>query len=330
MSSIKVEWNASEQLRHEEIMATGERTEQTRHIEIDLVPLTPERRNILVTAAAMCGKFSPSNLELCETSFDPEYNYTHAGKRYLHSKSATYDLEPDIGKIIDTAVKMVDDYKAAETLREQAAAEERRAKQEEKAAAEETYTARQNKYRNLFPGIKRLIENGNLDGLENFKCPAGIRDFELRADDRILGELPSVWSLGELMDRAIKNIKSRQREEAKETWIVENASAHLRRAFDDGYNCQRLYVQERAFKEAPDFTVDFNNSADWKDRSCPSSTALDLIDSVTELGNAKVIWLTAPAQESVQDYNDCWDEPFEEREAVIVRAYLGKYDLVSN
>lgn len=111
---------------------------------------------------------------------------------------------------------------------------------------------------------------------------------------------------------------------AKAAWVQEFGSDYLKRACANGYDCQRLYVTERAALEAPGFTVDFKDNATWKARSCPSLAALDLEDALKALGLGEVtiVWLTAPAEE--------WEEwkEFEACEAVVIRGYLGKYDLV--
>lgn len=118
----------------------------------------------------------------------------------------------------------------------------------------------------------------------------------------------------------------------KGAWIEEHGSDHLQRAFPMGYDCQRLYVEERAKKEFPGFKVDFDDFAEAKDRSCPSSTGLDVVDEI--LKNTpppiyiSVQWLTKPVSE--EEYNNNFEcgEGWEEREAVIIEGFLGKYWLV--
>jgi len=109
-----------------------------------------------------------------------------------------------------------------------------------------------------------------------------------------------------------------QREADKLGWVAAHGSSHLRAAVAAGYDCQRLYVTERAAVEYPGFVVDFDDRASWKARSCPSEAAL----AFALAHEGEVVWLTAPPREH-DDY-----EPYEAREAVVVRGYLGKYDLV--
>jgi len=111
----------------------------------------------------------------------------------------------------------------------------------------------------------------------------------------------------------------------KRTWIDRYGSDHLKKAVGLGYNCQRLYVEERVLLEHPNYTVDFDDVAEWKERSCPSKKALDELESVIIAGaNAEIVWLTKLPHNN--QYNDCLE--FEGCEAVVQRQWLGKYDLI--
>lgn len=107
------------------------------------------------------------------------------------------------------------------------------------------------------------------------------------------------------------------READKHTWITAHGSDFLRRAcLAGGYDCQRRYVEERAALEFPGYVVDFKDYARWRDRSCPSEVALAEAERVSGL----VVWLTASPEEDENDLDPC--------EAVVVRGYLDKYDLI--
>lgn len=105
----------------------------------------------------------------------------------------------------------------------------------------------------------------------------------------------------------------KQRETEKSAWIAEHGSAYLKEAFKHGYNVQRKYAAERAALEYPDFVLDFDGTADWKDRPCPSPEAL--AESI-EIGG-KVVWLIKLDQDCVLP---C--------EAIVKRGFLNKYDLI--
>ena len=107
------------------------------------------------------------------------------------------------------------------------------------------------------------------------------------------------------------------READKHTWITAHGSDFLKRAcLAGGYDCQRRYVEERAGVEAPGYVVDFKDAAQWRDRSCPSEAALAEAERVSGL----VVWLVASPDREAYD--------FAEREAVVIRGYLDKYDLI--
>jgi len=113
------------------------------------------------------------------------------------------------------------------------------------------------------------------------------------------------------------------REHERADWIAAHGSPRLRKCLEGGYNCQRLYVLERAALEHPGYTVDFDDKAAWKDRSGPSEAAMDEARRVDGI----VVWLTAfPVDDgNAEEYQESWEEA---TEAVVVRGYLGKYDLV--
>lgn len=117
----------------------------------------------------------------------------------------------------------------------------------------------------------------------------------------------------------------KQRAEDKRVWIEQQGSLRLRKLFGAGYDCQRLYVSERALLEHPDYQLDFDGKADWKERSCPSDDAFAEAQRV----GGRVVWLTEPVPPDTGDEDEDWvAEPFRECEAVVIREYLGKYDLV--
>lgn len=120
-----------------------------------------------------------------------------------------------------------------------------------------------------------------------------------------------------------------QREVEKAAWVAEHGSDALRRKCAAGYDCQRAYVFERVGVEHPDYIVDWKGKAEWRSRSCPSDQAFEEAERV----GGTVVWLTAPpvTGDSLLDETiaDRFDYEFEgEGEAIVVRGYLVKYDLV--
>ncbi len=120
--------------------------------------------------------------------------------------------------------------------------------------------------------------------------------------------------------------KKEQVEAERAAWIAEFGSDYLQRATKLGYNCQRQYVTERALSEFPGYEVDFDDRAKWNSRACPSVEALFEVESLVEAGHeAEVIWLTCFATDEAESN---YPELFDPCEAIVVRHYLGKYDLV--
>lgn len=156
--------------------------------------------------------------------------------------------------------------------------------------------------------------------------------------DRLMAEYKEKRALVEAKrkeEEEIRKAANEAREKTKEAaeterlnWIEANGSDHLRKATKLGYNCQRKYVTERAAKELPEFTLDFDNNADWKTRSCPSKEALDEVQRLVDAGHdAVVVWLTDP----INPYDDEYGyEDFEPHEAIVIIRFLDSYTLIKD
>lgn len=117
----------------------------------------------------------------------------------------------------------------------------------------------------------------------------------------------------------------------KAVWIEANGSDHLQRAFKLGYDCQRMYVTERAALELPGFIVDVDDRAEWKSRACPSPEALAVVEKLIANGyEARCVWLTNPPYKLSEPdyYNPEPPEEYEACEAIVIVDYLSKYVLV--
>lgn len=131
----------------------------------------------------------------------------------------------------------------------------------------------------------------------------------------------------EQRDREEQAREERARERA--AWIAKYGSDGLKRRVAAGYDCQRRYALERAALEYPEYELDFNGTADWKPRSCPSDAALDEAERV----GGEVVWLTAAPSSDLATDDEEGDEADYERyalpqEAVVKRHFLGLYYLV--
>lgn len=123
-----------------------------------------------------------------------------------------------------------------------------------------------------------------------------------------------------------------QRHAEKIAWIAAHGSDRLRRAVERGHDCQALYIRERAAVEAAGFTADIYDGAAWKPATCPSVAALDAADAAETLnvGEVQIVWLTSPAIDVKARDGASWDGymPHEDGLAIVIRGYLGRYDLV--
>lgn len=107
-------------------------------------------------------------------------------------------------------------------------------------------------------------------------------------------------------------------ENDKKDWINNYGSQFLKDAFGEGYNCQRLYATERAIKEFPEFSIDFDDELSIKDRPLPSQKALYESLEIKKAGyDCDVSW--TPRTSDGYDYED------EGAEIICIYNYLGKY-----
>lgn len=116
-------------------------------------------------------------------------------------------------------------------------------------------------------------------------------------------------------EQAYTTEKSRQAAfvaEAK-AWAEKHGSNRLRKGLAQDYDMTRLYVTERAAADHEGFVVDWKDACEWDRRSSPSERALD----VAAEHDGEVVWL-----ETLPDGAETAEE------AVVIREYLGRYDLV--
>lgn len=149
------------------------------------------------------------------------------------------------------------------------------------------------------------------------------------ADDALVAEAEALRTAVDAHARAVAEAEAAEKERRdaeRREWITLHGSAYLRKCLAGGYDCQRRYVIERAGVEFPGYVVDYNDVAAWKDRAGPSEAALDEATRVS----GTVVWLTAMPSSAVpnRDDDEYGDNDFEPCEAVVVRGFLGKYDLV--
>jgi hypothetical protein len=136
-------------------------------------------------------------------------------------------------------------------------------------------------------------------------------------------ELREAAERAEKEREAAERAEKQRRIEERRVWALAHGSARLRKCVEQGYDCQRLYVVERAAMEYPGYVVDFDDAAEWRARSGPSEAALDEAARV----GGEVVWLTrVPYDDGApEEYLAAWEG---EVEAVVIHDYLGRYDLI--
>jgi hypothetical protein len=141
---------------------------------------------------------------------------------------------------------------------------------------------------------------------------------------------------GRPVHRGVRNKRGKQKAKAEEEaaqeawdadkaiWIEAHGSDRLKNAHSADYPHHRAYIQERANLElGKGWTVDAKNTYEWDRKVYPSEQALDLEKTVKDKGfKAQIVWVKSDGKE--RDY----DEAFEPFEAVVVRDFLGRYDVI--
>jgi hypothetical protein len=124
----------------------------------------------------------------------------------------------------------------------------------------------------------------------------------------------------DLRQAKIQAEKQRKLAEMAE-WIDRHGDEQLKLAHANKFKCHRLYVGQRAALEYPGFILDFDDKFTWKERVGPSLTALKKLGEYPGT-NATIVWMTGMGDDDEANFE------FEWFEAIAIREYLGKYDLI--
>lgn len=316
MATVSVQWRASAALQRSELIATGTTPRAERWLQIDLATISPEQRTAVLAHVKPTGiytgdepNFTPIDITrkyVLEADRSPDGSLAHYKQQAL-----AFDAEPTLDQVLATAQEVAE-AEAGYIAREHAIEQIRRERDEAQ--------------RTLYDRIEGEINalKGDLAGLRAYQIPTEAYQVLPRV------HVMSADALSQKRNRYISELEEEQREAERQQWIAAHGSAHLQRCIEAGYNCKRLYVVERAALEAPGFTVDFDDKAAWKDRSCPTPAALDAEDAARALGLGEplIVWLTEPPSARVPDPEGYDFEEFDPCEAVVLRNYLGRYDLV--
>lgn len=325
MATVKVKYTLSEAARRRHLIETGTTISQEQALEIDLTELTPAQRKILIDA----GGWDYTGLHMSIPQFRPDESSELY--RYRQTETVKFDGEPSLDEILTVARQRI-------SVRTEIEADKAKRWAEKKLLQAE--------YTELRSRLEADIEaaGARLDALRQAeKRWLGADWFARLIEVETALKFNQEHSFRRQTERAWSAARQAKAEADKQAWVEAHGSRHLQRACAGGYDCQRLYVVERAALEAPGYTVDFNQSAKWKDRACPSVAALDAADAAKQMPaweqctgrqQAEIVWLTTPPSADVPDdpygdygYEEPW-EPWEQREGIVVRDYLGRYELV--
>lgn len=320
---IKLQYTASQKLLDQYLVDTGNRLAD-HSVVVELTTLAPEQRQIVVACKSNSG--DDARLPEIVTGIDAgHYN----GPCFTAKSGPAFDAIPTITEWLAEAAHRLAVRAQFQPQLDALIAERKAAK----AAHDQRLAEVQAQYKALqAEWLPRIREMSEAEANQPF--PENVRSVEAELR-QLLGANGKIWNeisaekycrWQELHDARIKA----EAHATKTAWGNAHGSEQLRRGFERGHDCGRLYVVERAALEAPGYTVDYQDAAEWKDRACPSVSALNEADAAEKLnlGSVKIVWLTEAARDRKRshDYYD-YDE-FRPCEAVVISGYLGKYDLV--
>lgn len=321
MSNVYFVYNRSQALRQRVLMETGKLADQRAEVEIDLANLDPAVRKRLVTLLGLPEhvnvnmKYVDGYVLYNRSEPGIEYNLNKEPHLYVRKSGASelMVLDEDLPAALTAALDRCEqEGRILAPLRERYAAEHAAWQQ---ATREQDLAERDAAY------AKAEAMDDDSFVHDVYRLPEGKTD-EQKARYAALQQRTK--DIREARETARKAEIARKEAERRE-WIEAHGSDFLRKAVGAGYDCQRRYVTERVAIEHPGAVVDFEEHADWRDRSCPSEAALDKALAV----EGEVVWLTDyPLARKLGEHEYDDYEDFEACEAVIVHDYLGKYRVV--
>jgi hypothetical protein len=117
-----------------------------------------------------------------------------------------------------------------------------------------------------------------------------------------------------------------KRKQEKTNWITAHGSQYLKDCLELGQYAHKDYVYERAEFEFPEYKLDYNNSAAWDTKYSPSQKALDELKLLRQRKiESDIVYLTTDVDG--EEYDSVYDGDVKP-EAVVIRNFLGKYDLI--
>lgn len=321
MSEIKVKYALSENFRKAEFARTGNLPAVENVLAFDAATLTPEQRAAIVAYAGATNSFD------LKIGFRGEWRDNEIAVIPDYSLQLyVFDQAPMPALIATACAELL---AAQKTTRTEYAAKLRR--DIEKEVAESIAAL----YKMIDERDPQFGHSAGLSQTEiNQAAFLGISTAErdtlkakwesLKPDfEREAAERKAAKELADEQEKAHKAELAAKARLEKIAWANEHGSDRLRRALDAGHDCSRLYAIERAALEYPGCVLDYEKHSDWKDRSCPSTDALDTRDALIAAHPAadiKIVWLTDEPQDSkrTDGYDEGSYEDFEACEAIVI------------
>jgi len=177
----------------------------------------------------------------------------------------------------------------------------------------------------------------HLPGLPDFYAPVDEPEPFLEAIGPWLATSTEQQQQEEMQSRALSAAEAQtveNFESERKTWISQHGSPRLKRAEARGYKVNRTYATERAAIEFPRFWVDTSAESEIRERTDPSTEALDLEQEVRawmEVHNLdfepRIVWLVEPSKD-LDEHIDQGSWLFEQQEAILVSGFLDRYILL--
>lgn len=266
---VKIIWEASQKLRDQEFIETGKVTLKRRHIMIDPTTLTPAQREQVVQAAwdrYDCWEIDVSSRLETKTPTTKGYSET-IKENWYNSKPITFDKEPSIEEACEVAIPNKKVIEWAEERAEEANSKRKKAEQEE--------IARQRAlFEELWPQIQEALRSQDIEHVK-----ATIRAWNSKGlpENYVHTDYATYY---DRLERHLNDLLEEKAEAEKRAWIEQYGSEHLKRAYEAGYDCTKLYFKERASKEYPGGIINYNDDAGLEKMDSPSLAALDLQDKI--------------------------------------------------
>ncbi len=312
---VEVTYDITEELQKKLLVETGERKGNIRTEPVDLD--SKELRRAWVTLFGLKVKAKITHR-----------SYQDVIKAKYNLGTFRFELPPAYTEILTN-----DEIKTAILARAIAFEQELAEAKREGVEAEAQYKSKLELSKPIIEKIKEAEEAEDPDMLQAIVIPEAIKNFEAKSAYCSVGTQLSdaIDNVRKAQNQVYREARKAQRESEMKAWINAHGSKHLQRAFNGNYEIGRIYALERVAYEYPEWDIDFLGESDWKDRKNPPLNELDAAqEEEAKTGQpVNIVWLTCPAAID----RDGFDEAlyyFEQHAALVIRGYLGKYDLVKS